>query len=948
MDTGGGEPGTRDGLLEREDARERLCDLIAAAGRGRGSVAAIVGGPGEGKTALLGEAAELGEEMGFRVVRAYGSTLERPFAFGVARQLLVPVVGDLAEEQRQAALSGPARPAGAVLDLGERAEALDAFSARHGLYWLLVNVAGERPMMLVVDDAHWADAPSLHWLASLHRRLDDLPVLVVVATRPPAFDGTGDALAVLLSDSGLPLIQVAPLSARAVGALAQRELADPVDTSFSEACHRATGGNPLAVIELLRELRRDGGAPASPDRLGDRAPATIARHVRGRLDQLGREAVALSQALAVLGERVPLRLAAALGGVEMEDAGRLVDELVVAGIVAPGHPLRFEHPLIQAAVRDTIPEGRRATLHARAARLLAAEARDPEEVAAHLLEAQPAGSADNVGLLREASAAARRRGAPQSALAYLERALAEPPAPEVRQALFAELSLAAWTAMDTNSLDRVEAARELTADPSERVRLDLMLAEMCHYAGRREQLFAALDRALGDAERTSPTMVLALRAARTAALTGLDSGWPAAEQPAHEALVSEAGPDTRLGRELRLNIALAGVSRGTVNAPETVAAVEDALSEELLESQEVGTVTATAHGLFALTWSGRFERAAELAERMMAEATAHGPVGKFGLALHVHAMAQLGRGALPSAEASGRLCLEVVERTATAFAEPVVRSTLGMVLVERGRLEEAHDVITAVAPDPSLPATGFYLRPALVALHRARGERAAALEQLAAIGEEYPAEGWRNPIFLPWRSELAALIAGEDPAEARELAEAELADARRCQVPRAIGTALRGRARAEVGETRERTLVEAVRTLEPSGARLELVRALIELGAHRRRDGRRAAAREPLRRALELAHQCGAEPLIALAGDELRAADGRPRRPWLSGPASLTPTELRVARLAASGASNQQIAESLFVAVKTVEMHLTHAYRKLGARARGELPSLLAGEGEAA
>ena len=148
----------------------------------------------------------------------------------------------------------------------------------------------------------------------------------------------------------------------------------------------------------------------------------------------------------------------------------------------------------------------------------------------------------------------------------------------------------------------------------------------------------------------------------------------------------------------------------------------------------------------------------------------------------------------------------------------------------------------------------------------------------------------------------------------------------------------------ESAAQREATLRESVATLRDGPVRLELTRSLIALGAHQRRGGHRRDARAPLREALELAHACAAEPLMTLAAEELRAADGRPRRPWLTGAAALTPSELRVARLAASGASNQQIAETLFVTIKTVEMHLTNTYRKLGTNSRAQLPRLLEGD----
>jgi len=928
--------------LEREQSLNRLSELTAAALEGRGSMAAVVGGAGEGKTALLAEVGALAEGMGVRVWRAYGSTLERPFAFGLVRQLLGPVAAALGPDQRDEVFTGAARLAASVLDIEDRPEPLDEFAARHGLYWLLVNLSRRGSAVLLIDDAHWADQASLEWLGSLLRRLDGLPVLLVVASRPPAFDTAGDALAAMLSDPSIPLLRVGALSQPAVATLVRRELRTEVDEPFVEACHRATGGNPLAMTELVRALRRDGPDPSlAADRIGDRAPETIERHVRGRLDQLGPEAVDFARALAVLGDRALLRQVASLAGVELERAVPLVDELTLAGIVASAAELRFEHPLVHAAVRDGMSTRRRALLHARAAVLLVEEGGDPEAIAAHLLSGDPAANPESVGALRAAAAAALRRGSPESALAYLERALIEPPPPELQSAIRGELGRAAFAALDTAALEHLAAARKLATAPRERAGLGLMLAEVCFYAGLRDKLFAALDDALRDLGDADPGLAFAARAMRTAALAGLDHSWPASEDAEHEALAALAGPSSQTGRKLRLSLALVTSASGRRTAPQTIATVEDALEDAMLQRTDPGSSTAAGHGLFALVYADALDRAADRAARMMTHGAANGSALMLGISSHAHAFAHLRRGALADAEASARTSVETALRTQARFAESITRPVLAETLIERGRLMEAVEVLAAVPAEVDAPAARHYVRLARARLHRARGAREEAITELEGLGEEARHASVRNPAFFPWRSELALLVASEDPRRARELAESELADAIRIKLPRAIGVALRARAATEQGDVREATLRESVAALEQSPARLELIRALIDLGAHLRRAGRRSAAREPLRQALELAHRCAAEPLIALAGDELEAADGRPRSPWLTGAAALTPSELRVARLAAQGATNQQIAETLFVTIKTVEMHLTHAYRKLGTRSRTELPGLL-------
>jgi predicted ATPase len=214
----------RGGLLERDESRERLSDAAAAAGAGHGSLVVVLGRPGEGKSALLDEACAIGERRGLRTLRAWGSSLERGFAFGVARQLFSPVLSELPSRERAEVLSGGARLAGGVLDLEDRPKPLEPSAARNGLFWLLLALARIGPLLLALDDAHWADEASLVWLAGCMRRLNTLPVLALVATRQPAFDGSGDALGAIVSAPEVPVLTVSPLTRPSIATLITREL----------------------------------------------------------------------------------------------------------------------------------------------------------------------------------------------------------------------------------------------------------------------------------------------------------------------------------------------------------------------------------------------------------------------------------------------------------------------------------------------------------------------------------------------------------------------------------------------------------------------------------------------------------------------------------------------------------------------------------------------------
>jgi DNA-binding CsgD family transcriptional regulator len=231
-------------------------------------------------------------------------------------------------------------------------------------------------------------------------------------------------------------------------------------------------------------------------------------------------------------------------------------------------------------------------------------------------------------------------------------------------------------------------------------------------------------------------------------------------------------------------------------------------------------------------------------------------------------------------------------------------------------------------------------------LRLAQSRAADALADFQTCGALFDADVWGMQIcetgYVHARSGAAlALLRLGQGERARELADAELADVRVFGAPRALGIALRAAGLARGAKQGLALLGESVATLDDSPALLERAHSLAEFGAALRRSGERAAARDPLARALELATRCGARPLAVRARDELKAAGARPRREWRTGVEALTPSELRVARLAAEGRSNRQIAYELYVTIKAIEGHLARAYAKLGIEDRGQLPGVL-------
>jgi DNA-binding CsgD family transcriptional regulator len=306
---------------------------------------------------------------------------------------------------------------------------------------------------------------------------------------------------------------------------------------------------------------------------------------------------------------------------------------------------------------------------------------------------------------------------------------------------------------------------------------------------------------------------------------------------------------------------------------------------------------------------------------------------------HLHAL--LFRGDLAEAEAEARQAVDACAAWGTPWSYPA--AFLADALMEQGRLDEAAAVLTRATAEPK-PDNGsvVFLRDSRARLRLLRGELADGVAELLEVGRLFEAVGGRNPAMIAWRSHAAlALLALGEHTEAHRLATEDLTLARSWGAPRALSTALRVVGLAEGGSEGLTLLAQAVDVVANSPAKLEHARALTDLGAALHRANRRSDAREHLRRALELATSCGAAPLAARVGIELRATGARPRRIALRGPESLTPSERRVAELAAHGHTNREIAQTLFVTPRTVEVHLTNTYRKLDISSRSQLATAL-------
>ena len=312
----------------------------------------------------------------------------------------------------------------------------------------MANLAERRPLLLALDDVHWFDAPSLRFVLYLARRVADLPVLIVAATRQGEASGASILVQELSVQPGTTILRPSALTAGGVGQVLSARLAAAVDPEFAVACHAAVGGNPFLLSELASALEAEGVQPTAAAVAVVRRlrPPTLSRAILLRVGRMPRGARDLATAVAVLGEAVDLGVARRLAGISDEVAATALDALAAGDILRAELPLSFVHPIVREAVYGQLGPAQRASWHTRAAELLLAGDAHRELVAAHLLETTPAGRGVIVDALRRAARSALERGAPDIALRYLERALAEPPHDDERAGTLIELATAGFLA----------------------------------------------------------------------------------------------------------------------------------------------------------------------------------------------------------------------------------------------------------------------------------------------------------------------------------------------------------------------------------------------------------------------------------------------------------------------------------------------------------------------
>ena len=909
-------------LMDRRSERDALDQLIEEVRAGQSRALMIRGDPGVGKTVLLEYLA--GRARGCRVVRAVGVQSEMELAFAGLYQLCAPVLdhlGNIPVPQRDALQTAFGLAAGPPPD---------RFLVGLAVLSLLSEVAGERPLICLVDDWQWLDLASAQALGFTARRLGADPVALVFAARV-----AGEELA------RLPELEVEGLQEDDARALLDLALPGPLDARVRDLIIAETHGNPLALLELPRGL--------SPAQLAGGFGLAGAAPLTGPIED------SFARQLAVLPDQTRrlLQLAAADPSGDLSliwrAAGRLgipvqaAEPAVEAGLVEFGAGVRFRHPLVRSAAYRSAAFPDRQQIHAALAEVTDPQA-DPDRRAWHRAQAA-AGLDEEVAVELERSAGrAQARGGLAAAAAFLERAarLTPEPARSMRRLLAAARAKRAAGALD--------AALQLLAEIEARPLDALETAEMEHLRGQ-----ISLERRRGgDAARQLTSAAgrlgpLDSRLARQTHLEALGAAIWAGDldrpgmirEAAEAARAAPSGPDSPGPADALLDALAVRLTQGyEAAAPVMTRVLDMILALNADTGLDVGDwlwlLGARAGGILALElWDA--EAVYTLAARQVQVARDAGALVHLQFALNFLTTPHMLAGDLATAAD----LLDEERLVADATGNPPVAYTRMMVAAWRGREAEAAELIGSAVQEATSGGMGRMINfadQANAVLYNGLARYDAARD---AAWRAFERDQIGCGPFIVHELAEAASRTGDVPLVTAAL-EWQSQQTQVTATDWALGIHARIRALLSDGEAAEDCYRESVERLGRTRVRSELARGHLLYGEWLRREGRRLAAREQLRTAHGMLDAMGMEAFAERARRELAAAGERVRKRSSETPSHLTAQEQQIARLAADGRSNPEIGAQLFLSARTVGWHLRKVYAKLGVSSRRDLFAALA------
>ncbi|MFD4033317.1 ATP-binding protein [Streptomyces sp. NPDC058637] len=868
-------------LYEREPELAAATQAVNAlcGGQSAGGLLVFSGEAGIGKTALLGEIRRMAADR-CTVWSARGGETVTSVPFHVVRQLLQPALDQFPADETRALFGDWFEITAPALGLAEpRGPQPDPQGVRDGLDFVVARLASRlshRPLLLIVDDAHWADGESMAWLAGFTARLSELPVLVVQAQRPHEFaDRTADWGPARDPESGggkghpaQTRVALRALTPDATAGLVRAGLGDHADDPFCREVWAVTGGNPYEVVELVAKAQDRELAPVeeSAGLLRELGASARGSGLVARLERLGTNANRFAWAAAVLGTEISQELAATLAGMSSAEAADCTARLRDARIVSGFDPLEFVHPLIATAVYRSIPPATRTAMHGRAAWAITQAGLGAAAASRHLLEVHPDDDQELVAQLREAAGQHLAVGAPEAARRCLERALEEPPRRSDRAALLYELGCATLLSSPATTVQHLRAALD-TPGLDDTVRIDATYRLAAALSHNNQLKDAALSLA-AEAARTAPGPGLM----RLQAAHFLWEGMQATEDdgPARSARLAR-NADHLQGRDNAERALLTLRAFDAMLRGENAQLVVDLCERALVDGRPARGLgwTDTEWGFELPTMLGitfSFTDRLDRAEELFGEAVRAFEISGWSGAHLAFAHTLLGlvhrrRGRLAEAEGFLREGLRLADRAGSGL--PVhwdATCLLVDTLIARGRVTEARLVADRYDFGPPYPSAmvlpdGPCVRWRLLL---AEGRTAEAVAELESAGAALEPRGRFNGVWAPWAGDLARALADTDPVRAAQLATRARVHAERFGTDTAIGEALRCVALFAPPEEAVHLLAESVRHLEASSSAYEHAVARFEYGMAIR------STRE-LARAQKLATACGAEALATRA-----------------------------------------------------------------------------------
>jgi DNA-binding CsgD family transcriptional regulator len=900
------------GLLDRQAERAAIDDVLRSVRDGFSAALVIRGSPGVGKTALLGYAAHSAPDM--RVCSVTGIETDAGLAFAGLHELLVPVLPGVAE------LPDPQRHALQAAFGMEAAPAADRFLVGLAALTLLARAAEEQPVLCLIDDRQWLDVDSGRVLAFVARRLYADQVGIVVAVTEPvpahAIDPLRD-----VSVGGLP--------AEEASELLQSVARAPIDDRVVDQILTETERNPLALVQAGREFTAEelAGRAALPDPmpLGHRLTDRF-RRLAARLEPSTQEFLLLAAAEAGGGRQV-MWDAAQQEGIDADNASA---EAEAAGLIElSAGSVRFRYPLIRSAVYYGAPDRDRRRMHL----LLSAACKDPDRRAWHLGESATGPDEDVAAELELAASRAQARGGYTGRAALLRRSVELTPDNGQRPRRELMLADAELRSGDPGiAQDLVDAALPDLSDPTSRAVAEQLRGEILfaqgHVADSATVLAAAARLLTPDHSAAREAMAAAMRAAIWAGPIESRKISTAAA-----ALPRPVRPEPRV-----CDLLLDGfTARFTAGFNAAIEPFRAAL--KVTRSNDPGRVT-------ELRWCEMCVIAAlsiwdadsviDITNRLLRAARSQGALAVLPEALALQATADCVTGRLADAEDRWTEMREIIAASRSATVVGLDSLSEGMALVYTGRIAEARAVGAARIRESASRGQGGVadVGRAIVAMADVwAGDYGSAVDAAATVvQDDVPLVAEAT---LPELIEAAARSGrgSEAMSALGNLSERALA----VGTPEALGIRSRCAALLDEGEGAEASYHQAISHLERGRAAVELARAHLQYGEWLRRGKRKRDARRELRTAGDMLEAMGARGLAARAAAELRATGERARPRTPAATVDLTAQEGRVARLAAEGETNNQIAAELFISPRTVEYHLSKVFTKLGVSSRAQL-----------